>query len=162
MRVYRSDSTREYVVWSVLLLSVGTLFSWIEMKDTARLVEAWLIGLPFFSAFVLIDYFFTYIKIDETSGTVAQQSFLYWYKKIPISSIIKISKQPHPLYKALSWSIAVEYRREKGKNKVMEIWPSFSPETIGKFLTDMKSLDPSIQFDKECEEWMEKAQKAKA
>ena len=48
------------------------------------------------------------------------------------------------------------------EEKSIEIWPSFSRETIGKFLADLKALNPSIQFDKECEEWMEKAQNAKA
>jgi hypothetical protein len=146
------------VGYLVLIVFVG----WLESINLGRLLKASAIVILGFGTIALIDYFFTYLKIDETSGTIAQRSFLYWYRKIPIEFIIKVSKQPHPLYKALSWSIAVEYRSEKGKNKVMEIWPSFSPETIGKFLADLKKLNPSIQFDKECEEWMEKAQKAKA
>jgi hypothetical protein len=152
MKKYRSEITNLFVIF-VIFLVVELLLSWTRFHDLEKIIKGFVLGVILLGILLMVEALGTYLKIG--GGIVSHRSFGYWYKKIPIGSINRIEKQPHPIFKALSWSIVVYYR-EEGKERKFEIWPSFSLETIGKFLTDLKKINPAIEFDAECMKWMEK------
>jgi hypothetical protein len=162
MRRFRSDTTNRFVAMLLAYLVLIAIVGWLESKDLGRLLKASAIVIPGFGTIAFIDYFFTYLEIDETKNRMTARSFFYSISRANIPSITCITKEPHPIFKGASWAIFIRHKNDRCKEKTIEIWPSFSPETIGKFLTDLKALNPSIQFDKECEKWMEKARNIKA
>lgn len=157
MKKYKNISTKKLAITFTGLLTLGSVLGWFEHGDLSAILDAWLFSVPYFSTFLLIDYFFTYLKIDETKRQVIALSFLFSQNRVKIDSITRITKEPHPIFKGASWAIFIHYIDDAGKKKHFEIWPSFSPKTIGKFLADIKKLNPSIQFDQASEDWMKKA-----
>jgi hypothetical protein len=158
VRKYKSSPGELLTIYIGYILFVSVI-GWFSTYEIQRILKIWAFAIPALALIIILIAFFTYLKIDELNKQVTAVSTLFSVSRASIFDITHIQKQPHPILKGLSWSIAVYYR-EKDRERKFEIWPSFSPETIGRFLADLRQLNPDIQFDKECEEWMEKAQKA--
>ena len=156
MKKYKNNSTKKITLCFILLLFFGSVLGWLEHRDFSKILNAWEFAVPYFSVFLLIDYFFTYLKIDPTTRQVTALSFLYSQNRVKIDRITRITKEPHPVFKAWSWAIFIHYKNEKGKEKHFEIWPSFNEQTMGKFLSELEKLNSKIQFDEGCKEWIEK------
>jgi hypothetical protein len=141
-----------YIGYIVFVSVIG----WFSTHEIQQVLKIWALAIPTLGVIIILLAFFTYLEIDPSKKQIIAVSTLFSVKHAKISSITRVEKLPHPILKALSWSIAIYHQDQSGKEKNIEIWPPFSPETIGKFLADLKKLNPSIQFDKDCEECMEK------
>lgn len=150
MEKYNSDWTLKACGIFGSLILLMSLFS----VSISSAIDGIVVGFIGMSVIILIDHFFTYLKINSTTRQVTALSFLFSQNRVKIDSITRITKEPHPIFKEISWAIFIHYKNEKEKEKHFEIWPSFSPETMGKFLTEIEKLNPKIHFDDGCKEWM--------
>lgn len=150
MRKYKTDWTLKAVGIFGILTFLMSLFA----ENFSSALRGLVLACVGYGSIILIDYFFTYLKIDETKRKITALSFLFSQNRVKIDLITHITKEPHPIFKDWSWAIFVHYTDDAGKKKHFEIWPSFSPETMGKFLADLKHLKPNIQFDDGCKEWV--------
>jgi len=156
MKKYKNISTRKLSLVFIVVMFVMSLIGWFENHNFSNIIDAWLFAVPFFSVALFLDYLFTYLKISETKRYVIASAFFKSFDRVVVESITHLTKEPHPIFKQASWAIFVHYKDKSEKEKHFEIWPSFKPETMGKFMSELQKLNPNIQFDEGCKEWINK------
>jgi len=156
MKKFKNSSSKTLFLCFGVVVLLTALTSWLQFRDFETIVNVFFVGIFGYGGILFFDYFFTYLKIDENKRQITALSFLFSQNRVKVDSITRITKEPHPVFKQTSWAIFIHYKIEKGKEKHFEIWPSFSPETIGKFLSEIQKLNPKIDFDAGCKDWMEK------
>jgi hypothetical protein len=93
MRKYKTS-------WTLKALGIFgalTLLMSLFAENLASAFNGVAIGFIGYGSIILLDYFFTYLKIDETKRQVTALSFLFSQNRVKTDSITRITKEPHPI-----------------------------------------------------------------
>lgn len=160
-KIYRAD-WKTYAI----LFTIGFLFMAspliLEGKDKQNIIVG-IVGLFLLLASVVLIIVTRYASIsDNILIFVYPPLFKLYPKKVPISKIIEISRQPtFRIFRGSIKSLYIFYVAENGKTKWIEFRPVvFKEETMGKIVRDLKELNPSIKLDLAAQKLMEQAKKS--